>query len=54
MRLITILLFLSSFIRAQMDSAITVPLIGINFGGQLPYGDLAERFGPNLRAGGSF
>ena len=54
MRLIIVFLFLSSFLRAQMDSAMTVPLIGINFGGQLPYGDLAERFGPNLRAGGSF
>jgi len=54
MRLTVLFILLSFFAKAQMDSAITVPLIGINFGGQLPFGDLADRFGPNLRAGGSF
>lgn len=54
MRLTLLLIFLSCFANAQIDSAITVPILGINFGGQLPSGDLAARFGPNLRAGGSF
>jgi hypothetical protein len=54
MRLTLLLVFFSVFARAQMDSAITVPLIGVNFGGQLPFADLSERFGMNLRAGGSF
>lgn len=54
MRVTVLLILISSFVRAQTDSAITVPLVGINFGGQLPFGDLADRFGPNLRAGGSF
>lgn len=54
MRLTILLIFISFFAKAQMDSAITVPLVGINIGGQLPFGDLANRFGGNLRAGGSF
>jgi hypothetical protein len=54
MRLTLFILLFSFFSKAQIDSAITVPLLGINFGGQLPYGDLVNRFGPNLRAGGSF
>ncbi len=54
MRLLILAIFFSSFVKAQLDSCITVPLVGINFGGQLPFGDLAKRFGPNLRAGGSF
>jgi hypothetical protein len=54
MRLLILLLSLSLFGRAQLDSALTVPLIGINFGGHLPLADMADRFGPNLAAGGSF
>jgi hypothetical protein len=54
MRTIFLLLFLPFFVCAQIDSALTVPLVGINFGGQLPSGELVKRFGPNLRAGGSF
>lgn len=54
MRLVALFFLLSFFTKAQIDSAITVPLIGVNFGGQLPFGDLSARFGPNLRAGGSF
>jgi hypothetical protein len=53
MRFIVILLLSFSVCRAQLDSAITVPLLTINFGGQLPAGDMAKRFGPNLSAGGS-
>ena len=40
--------------QAQIDSAITIPLVGVHLGGQVPFKDLAERFGPNLNAGGSF
>jgi len=54
MRLTVLLIFLSLFTKAQTDTAITVPLLGINFGGQIPFGDLSNRFGANLRAGGSF
>ena len=54
MRFTVLFVFISLFAKAQMDSAITVPILGINFGGQLPSGDLVSRFGPNLRAGGSF
>jgi len=54
MRLFFFLFFLSGLLRAQIDSAITVPLIGINFAGHLPSANMAERFGPNLKAGGSF
>lgn len=39
----------------QLDSnKIAFPLLGVNFGGQLPIGDMASRFGLNLNAGGSF
>lgn len=54
MRLALFLILFSVSVKAQMDSAITVPLVGVNFGGQLPFGDLEQRFGANLRAGGSF
>lgn len=54
MRSIIILAFLPLFIKAQIDSAMTIPLLGINFGGQLPLFELSDRFGPNLNAGGSF
>jgi hypothetical protein len=54
MRLFCLFLLFSIVSNAQIDSALTVPLVGVNIGGQLPSGDLASRFGPNLRAGGSF
>jgi len=54
MRLLVFIVFLSFFGKAQIDSAITLPMLGINLGGDLPFADLAERFGPNLKAGGSF
>lgn len=31
-----------------------IPFVGVHFGGDLPFGDLAKRFGPNFNAGGSF
>jgi hypothetical protein len=40
--------------KAQTDSAMFIPLLGVHFGGQLPFGDLSQRFGPSLNAGGSF
>jgi hypothetical protein len=52
LQILIVLLSLST--QAQIDTAIAVPLLGVNFGGQLPGGDLSSRFGPNLRAGGSF
>lgn len=54
MRLTVILLFIACFSKAQIDSAITVPLLGINIGGYLPFADMAQRFGPVLKTGGSF
>ena len=40
---------------SQIDSLkIFVPLVSIHFGGHVPAGDLAERFGPDLNLGGSF
>lgn len=54
MRPFIFLMLLVSFARAQMDSAITIPLVAIHFGGQVPFADMARRFGPNLNAGGAF
>lgn len=31
-----------------------IPLVSVHFAGQLPFGDMEKRFGPNLSAGGSF
>src|SRR5882724_6188741 len=39
---------------AQIDSARFVPLVGVHFSGQLPGGDLVNRYGSNLNAGGNF
>lgn len=36
------------------DSCIRIPLVGVHFAGDLPQGDLAQRFGPNFSAGISF
>lgn len=52
-RLIFIFCFYSFSTYSQIDSAVAVPLVGVNIGGQLPMADLANRFGANLRAGGS-
>ncbi len=53
-RLLLVLLLTAVKLCAQQDSSIAIPLIGINLGGQLPFGDLSQRFGPNLKAGGAF
>ncbi len=52
--LIFIFLIVTQFSKAQIDSAIAIPIVGINFGAQLPAYDMAKRFGPNLNAGGMF
>lgn len=54
MRLVFLFLIFSLFTKAQRDSGIFVPLVSLHLGGQLPGGDLAKRFGPNLNAGASF
>lgn len=54
MRFTLLFIFLSFFAKSQIDSAIMVPLVSIHVGGQLPGGDLVNRFGANLNAGGSF
>ena len=54
MRLIFAFCFLSFLGKAQIDSALAVPLVGIYVGGQAPFGELARRFGPNLNAGGTY
>ncbi len=54
MKLSFLLIFISFYVQAQIDSALALPLVGINIGGQLPGGDLAQRFGPNLNVGGAF
>jgi hypothetical protein len=54
MRSLIILMLISNSLKAQLDSAIGVPLVAVHFGGQLPFEDLSKRFGPNLEAGGAF
>ena len=52
---IFILIFLAALsCRAQLDSAIGVPLVGLHFGAHLPGGDMVKRFGPNLAVGSQF
>lgn len=50
------LVFLLSFfiVRAQKDTGLFVPMVSLHLGGQLPGGDLADRFGANLNVGASF
>ncbi len=54
MRLLIILLLFGFFSKAQKDSAITIPMLGVHFSAQFPFGDMAERFGNSFTAGGSF
>lgn len=53
MKLIVVFILSAFIANSQIDSAIAVPIVGIHIGGHLPGGDLAERFGPNLNAGGA-
>ena len=52
--LVFILTLIPSIWFAQMDSSFALPLVEIHFGGHFPAGDLSQRYGPNLNAGGSF
>jgi hypothetical protein len=54
MKLTIVFILTTFFVKAQIDSALALPLIGVHFGGQLPYGDISQRFGPNLNVGGAF
>jgi hypothetical protein len=36
------------------DTALNIPMVSVHFSGQLPYGDMAKRFGENAAVGGSF
>lgn len=59
MRLILIIFFFVSLGKsfAQKDTTndgIAAPLLGIHLGGDLPFGDLNSRYGPNLNMGFNF
>ncbi|MBX3165285.1 MAG: hypothetical protein KF900_12490 [Bacteroidetes bacterium] len=54
MRITLLLLFLSFFAKAQKDSAMALPLVGVHIGGQMPSFDMEKRFGVNLNAGAAF
>jgi hypothetical protein len=54
MRFAVILVFSFFIVKGQVDSAQFIPLASIHVGGQLPGGDLSDRFGPNLNVGASF
>ena len=54
MRTLLLFLLISLGLKAQIDSALKIPLVGVHFGGQLPMADLYRRFGPNLNSGLSF
>lgn len=54
MRIVICFLLISLVSKAQLDSAASLPLVGVHFGGQLPFSDMGTRFGPNLDAGGMF
>lgn len=47
-------LLLFGLSKGQIDSALALPIVGVHFGGQTPFFDLSNRFGPNLNAGGRF
>jgi len=55
---IILCLLMLSFIhlKAQSvkDSAFRIMMVNVHFSGQLPFGDLAKRYGADLGAGGSF
>jgi hypothetical protein len=54
MKFLVVFIIFTSTLKAQIDSAMSVPLVGINLAGNLPFADMAQRFGANLKAGGSF
>jgi len=53
--LIIVCIVFVKLISSQSDSnAIAVPLIGVHFGGALPFADMGKRYGANLNAGFNF
>jgi hypothetical protein len=57
MRFTALVLFLSVLARGQNDTLLPLPrlpLVGVHLSGQVPFGDLAKRFGPSLGVGGTF
>lgn len=56
MRTITLFFILIGFSTFSQvnDTVIAAPLIGIHFGGDLPFADMAKRYGPNLNTGINF
>lgn len=55
MKLIIAFVSICFFGFSQIDSnRIFVPMASIHLGGQIPAGDLAQRFGPNMNVGGAF
>jgi hypothetical protein len=56
MRLIALFLLFFTVVKAQNDSLPlpVLPLIGVHVSGQVPFGDLAKRFGPSLGLGTTF
>ena len=51
MKLFIVLLFFCFSVNAQIDSSYRLHIIGIHLGGQIPGGNLVNRFGPNLDVG---
>lgn len=46
--------FLGTFGQSMVDSAITIPMVGISYAYQIPGGDMSRRFGNNSSIGGKF
>lgn len=51
MRILLTLCLITSLLKSQNDTALTIPILGVHFGGQLPGGDLVHRYGFNMNAG---
>jgi hypothetical protein len=50
-----VLIFCRSFAQQNVkDSMLNIPMIGLHLSGQLPYGDMMNRFGPSGSAGVPF
>lgn len=54
--ILILFIFLVGICSAQKDSVkpIAAPLVGVHFGGDLPFGDLGKRYGSNLTTGFNF
>jgi hypothetical protein len=45
------MLFFCAFSQSEKDTSVAVPLVGLHLSGQLPGGDLANRFGEGMSVG---